>query len=150
MHFRPRFWGFPKILGFLSFSWKFWVGLCEIFVICSCIASSTPYNNVSCILGLCAWLNLWVLLGLDWVFPIMLLNFARHTFMHSSCIHSLFSFLFLACVVFCSFSLSLSLSLSLSHRLRYGTQTVQIYSCSEPPSRFWVILFYSISHSDPW
>ena len=37
----------------------------------------------------------------------MLLIFAHHIFMHSPCICSLFSFLFLAMLCFCSFSLSL-------------------------------------------
>ena len=53
--FRPSFWVFEFFLGFLRFLWNFWVGLCWFVVICSCIASSLHYNNVSCILELCAW-----------------------------------------------------------------------------------------------
>ena len=77
--FRHRFWGFSKILEFLSFLWNFWVGFCEIVDIWSCIAFSLHYNNVSCILDVCAWLLFWVLIGLDWVLPMILL------FLHVTC-----------------------------------------------------------------
>ena len=140
--FRPRFWGFSKILGFLSFSWNFLVWFREIVDIWSCIAFSLHYNNVSCILDMCAWLLLWVLIGLDWVLPIML------SFLHvtCSCIRSFFSFLFRTC-------LSLFFSLSLSDRLCYGTQTEKINSSLEPSSWFRVILFWSscsLSYLVPW
>ena len=73
---------------------------------------------------MCAWLNLWVLLGLDWVLPMMFLIFAHHMVMHLSRICSFFFFSILnLCCVFFSFllfssllSLSLSLSLSLLDR----------------------------------
>ena len=57
-----------------------------------------------CVIVYCCW----VLLGLGWVLPIMLL------ILHvtCSCIRSFFSFLFWTCVVFFVLSLSLSLSLS--------------------------------------
>jgi len=62
--------------------------------------------------------------------------FARHMFMHFSCIRSFFSFLFWTC-------LSLFFFLSLSHRLCYGTQIEKINSSLEPSSWFRVILFWS-------
>ena len=53
----------------------------------------------------------YVLLGLDWVEPIMQLFFARHMFMHISCISTLsFLYFFFWVVIVCSISLSLSLS----------------------------------------
>ena len=120
--FRPRFWVFENFLGFLRFLWNcFWVRLCWFVVICSCIESSLHYNNVSCIK------LLWVLIGLDWVFHVILLIYARHMFMHFSCIRSFISFFFWTYVVF-----PYVLSLSLSERLLYGTQTEKIYSDSEP------------------
>ena len=67
-------------------------------------------------LDVCLIIEKCVLLGLDWVEPIMQLFLARHTFMHISCILTL-SFLY-----FCSglwlCVLSLSLSLSLPDKLR--------------------------------
>ena len=69
---------FVKFLGFLRFLWNFWVGLCWFDVIWSCIALLLHYSNISCILDV--WLIIvdWVLVGLDWVLPMMLLIFARH------------------------------------------------------------------------
>ena len=64
-------------MGFLIFLWNIWVGVYEIAITCLCIAFSLHYNYVSCILGVCAYLLIWVLIGLDWAFP-----------MHSSCICS--------------------------------------------------------------
>ena len=58
-----------------------------------------------------------MLVGLDWVQPMMQLFLARHMFMHFSCIHTL-SFLSIFSVCDVSLFLPLSLSLSLSHRLR--------------------------------
>ena len=59
-----------------------------------------------------------VLFGLDWVEPMMPFLLARHMFMHSSCIRTLFSFLSL--VLYCDYVfLSLSLSLSLLDRLQW-------------------------------
>ena len=60
---------------------------------------------------MCVWLLEHVLVGLDWFYPWCKLYFARHMFMHISCVHIL-SFLFFW--LWCVFSLSLSLSLSLS------------------------------------
>ena len=106
MHFRPRFWAFRNFLGLLRFLWNLWVGVYEIAITCSCIAYSLHYNYVSCILGECAWLLMWVLIGLDWVFPMMLLIFARHMFMQTF-------FLFFPIRSICRVSFySLSLSLS--------------------------------------
>ena len=56
-----------------------------------------------------------MLVGLDWVQPMMQLFLAHHMFMHFSCIHTL-SFLYIFSV--CDVSLFLPLSLSLSDRLR--------------------------------
>ena len=146
MHFRPRFWAFRNFLGLLRFLWNLWVGVYEIAITCSCIAYSLHYNYVSCILGECAWLLMWVLIGLDWVFPMMLLIFARHMFMQTF-------FLFFPIRSICRVSFY-SLSLSLLDRLCYGTQTAQIYSISKPSSRFRVIFFFYSSHtlsfSVPW
>ena len=111
--FRPSFWVFEFFLGFLRFLWNFWVGLCWFVVICSCIASSLHYNNVSSILGLCAWLKLWVLLGWIGFLPLMLLIFAHHMFVHFF-MHPFFSSFFLNLCSVSSLSLSLSLSLSFS------------------------------------
>ena len=74
------------------------------------------------------------------------LKFSCHMFMHFLCIHS---FLIYSEHVFLS-----ALSFSLSDRLHYGTQTVQIYSGSEPSSRFrFFFFFYSsctLSYLVPW
>ena len=64
-------------MGFLIFLWNIWVGVYEIAITCLYIAFSLHYNYVSSILGVCAYLLIWVLIGLDWAFP-----------MHSSCICS--------------------------------------------------------------
>ena len=90
---------------------------------------------------------MWVLLGLDWVLPMMLLNF------QVTCSY-IFHFLFLWFeIVFLFCLLSLSLSLFWIEPL-YGTQTEKIRSGSEPSSRFRVILFVSsfcsISHLVLW
>ena len=63
--------GFSKVMEFL---WNFWVGLCEKDFQSSCIASHMHYNTTSCILDAClrCW-NDYVLVGLDWVEPIMFL-----------------------------------------------------------------------------
>ena len=82
------FFFFFFFFGVLRFLWNFWVGLCWFVVICSCIASSLHYNNVSCIIGLCAWLKLWMLLGSIGFLPMMLLIFACHMFMPFSSIRS--------------------------------------------------------------
>ena len=60
--------GFLKNSGFLRFLWNFWVGLCCFGNVCSCIAFSLHYNNVSCILDVWLIIVVWVLVGLYWVF----------------------------------------------------------------------------------
>ena len=55
-----------------------------------------------------------VLVGLDWVEPMMIFFVAHHMVMHNSCICTFFS-LFLVLYVYWCFSTSLSLSLSLTH-----------------------------------
>ena len=101
------------------------------------------YNNISCILDVCAWLFLWVLIGLDWVLPMMLL------ISHATC-----SFIFYAYFFFLNmhlnFVLSLSLSLSLS-RVCVRTQIDCIMApkqCISTPSRNPLHGFVS-SSSDP-
>ena len=103
MHSCIFYLGFGVFENFWRF-WDFWVGCCCFNVICSCIAFSLHYNNVSCILDV--WLIFvdCVLVSLDWVLPMMHLNFAHHIFMHFSCICLFLSFLF-------------------SNRLRYSTQS---------------------------
>ena len=107
--------GFLKNFGVLEiFLWNFWVRLCCFDVICSCIAFSLHYNNVSCILNL--WLTIvdCVLVDLDWVFTHDVFKFCTshvHAFfMHKYLFFSILCF-WLWCVLF---SLSLSLSLFLS------------------------------------
>ena len=82
--------------------------LCEIVVICSCIAFAIHYNNVSCILGLCL-IKLVSAIRLDWISAHDAFNFCtshvRAFFMHT---FSLFIPI-LSCVIFLFF-LSLSLS----------------------------------------
>ena len=99
-------------------------------------------------LDVCTWLLLWVLIGLDWVLPMMLLN------SHVTCSRIFHAYvLFLSTLNMClhsvlslSLSFSLSLSLSLTDRLRHDTQTVQIYSGSES-SWFRVIFFFYSSRT---
>ena len=85
--FRPGF-GFLKIFGvFELFFWNFWVGLCWFGDICSCIAFSLHYNNVSCILDVWLIIVVWVLVGLNWVFTYDAFNFC------TSHVHAYVSFL---------------------------------------------------------
>ena len=97
---------FLKTLGFLRYLWN---GLCSFGAICSCVASSLQYSNVSCILELCDWLLLLSAVRFGLSFTHDAFKFSCHMFMHFSCI--------------CYFFLSYSelLSLSLSDRLHYGT-----------------------------
>ena len=91
--------------------------------------------------SVCAWLLMWVLIGLDCVFSHDSFSFCT-SHVHSFFMHMFFLFfpiLSMCCVMFCS--------LSLLDRLHYGTQIAQIYSGSEPSSRFRVILFVSSSHT---
>ena len=94
---------------------------------------------------------LWVLIGLDWVLPMILL------ISHVTCtciLHTYVLFLTLNMHLHSVLSLFLSLSPSLLDRLRHhGTQTAQIYSSSNS-SWFQVIFFFfssrTLSYSVPW
>ena len=66
-------------------------------------------------LDMCLYVENCVLIGLDWVEPMMQFLLAHHIFMHCSCIRtlsSLYKLLWGVMVFFYSLSLSLSLSLS--------------------------------------
>ena len=74
--FRPRFWGFWKILGFFKIVeclLKFWDGFCLNDILTSCIASHMHYNCI--FTHLVVFYTCWtfcVLVGLDWAEPMML------------------------------------------------------------------------------
>ena len=107
--------GFWNFLGFLKFLWNFWDGLCWFGDICSCIAFSLHYNNVSCILDVWLIIVVWVLVGLDWVFTNDAFKFCTSHVL-AFLMHTLYLFIpILSYVVF------YSLSLSLKDRLYYGT-----------------------------
>ena len=96
--------------------WNFWALLCENGSKSSCIASYLHYNNVSCILDVCllCW-NDCVLVGLDWVEPMMFLLLhitCLCIFMHTYLTFSIF--LYIDCDWFFSTCVSLSFSLILS------------------------------------
>ena len=94
----------------LSFSWNFWVGFCEIVSICSCITFSLHSNYVSCIIDVCLIIVECVLVGFDWVSPMMQFKFC------TSHVHAYFMHTYPFIPIYgCDF---VSLSLSLSHRLR--------------------------------
>ena len=92
----------------MSILWIFWVGFCLYDVICSCNALHLHFHNVSCIIDVCLYVETCVLLGLDWVEPMM------HFSLHVTCsciVHAYVPFHFhiwysLLMVFFC-FSLSL-------------------------------------------
>ena len=121
MFFDPTFeivyklWGFSKLMEFL---WNFWDQLCENVFKSSCIASYLHYNIVSCILDM--WLLCWndcVLIGLDWVEPMMFLLLhitCSCIFMHTYL--TLYIFLCIDCdwCFFACISLSFLLSVSCS------------------------------------
>ena len=67
----------------MEFLWNFWDGLCENEFKSSYIASHLHYNTVSCIVDACllCW-NDCVLVGLDWVEPMMFVYIAYHMLMH--------------------------------------------------------------------
>ena len=107
----------------LSFQFlgKFW-GFCDFVKIFGLVfVELIPYdhalhfmlNNISCILGLCTWLNNVSVLGWIGFLPMMLFMFARYMFMHFHALHILIpSFLHLnVSVVLLFFSLSLSFNL---------------------------------------
>ena len=96
--------------------WNFWDVLCDNGSKSSCIASHLHYNNVSCILDVCllCW-NDCVLVGLDWVEPMMFLLLhitCLCIFMHTYLTFSIF--LYIDCDWFFSACVSLSFSLILS------------------------------------
>ena len=74
-------------------------------------------------LDVCLYVENCVLIGLDWVEPMMQIFFAYHMFMHFSCIRTLSILYILAPVVM------VFLSLSLSHSLRIAPK------CKFTPSR---------------
>ena len=110
----------------------------------------TMFHAFRCVFTL---LQCYVLVGLDWVEPMMFLS------LHITCscifMHTFLQFvIFFYIILLVLFWLSLSLPLSLSCvSLHYGTQT-QIHSILESFS-FWCIHFFflwphSISRSIPW
>ena len=93
--------------------WNFWNGFCIFDLKTSCISSHLHYNNVSCILR-CVFtlLQTNVLVGLDWVEPMMLL------LLHITCscifMHTFFTFsILLYTELYWDFSNCLFLLLSL-------------------------------------
>ena len=120
-----------KNLGFLRFLWNCWVGCCWFDGICSCIALSLHYNNISCILDV--WLIIvdCVLIDLDWVFTHDVFKFCT-SHVYAFFMHMSFPFFSFLCylVVMC-FVLSLSLSLSLS-RIDYAMAPK---ACKSNPAR---------------
>ena len=124
----------------MSILWNFWIGFCLYDVICSSIALHLHFHNVSCIY-MCVYMLHADRFGLGWTHDaIFFFFFARHMFMHLSCIRIL-SFPFLFSVVKVLFCLSLSISLSLSDRL-----------CMVPKRKStssWNPLYSKTSSSDP-
>ena len=109
MHFRPRFWGFPKFLGVFEFFLKFlglvlWIWWHMIMHCISLISIITMFHTFRCVLVYC-WC---VLVGLDFVFTHDVFIFAHHMFMPISCIHIL-SFLSICFCLWCVSFFSLSL-----------------------------------------
>ena len=81
---------------------------------------------------MCVWLLKCVLVGLDWVLPVMLFKYCT-SHVHAYFMHTylFFSFLFFVFVLWlCSLSFSLSLSLSLS-----------LINCAMAPKAPWWVLF---------
>ena len=124
--------------------WNFWALLCENGSKSSCIASYLHYNNVSCILDVCllCW-NDCVLVGLDWVEPMMFL------LLHITCL-CIFMYTYLTFSIFlyidCDWCFSACLSLSFS--------LILLVSCSMAPK--WKstpsrnpLRFKAFSFSDP-
>ena len=90
-----------KLLGWVFFFFFFFLILYAHALHSHCIL--TMFHAFRCVFDIVDC----VLVGLDWVLPMMTLIFACHMFMHFSCIRLFFSFLFL--VICCNvFSLSLS------------------------------------------
>ena len=129
-----------KILGFSKSKrllQNFWDGFCVFYLKTSCITFHLHYNNVSCILR-CVFtlLQTCVLVGLDWVKPMMqlLLHVTCSCIpMHTYFLFNTFWYYFAAW----DFSDCLFLPLSFLFALVcfYGTQ-MQIYLISKPSS-FW-------------
>ena len=101
-----NFWGFWKLMNIL---WNFWVR-CYVFEAkCSCIASHLHFHNVSYIYMCDYMLKNCVLLGLDWVEPMM------HLILHVTCsctFHAFIPFLFYLFVLYVMVLFCFFLSLS--------------------------------------
>ena len=116
MHFRPRFWGFWKFLGFWDFCEIFGLGYVDLILYAHALhilCILTMFHAFRCVIDYCEMCADRFGLGF---YPWCNLNFARHMFMHISCIRYFFSFLLFILLWLC-----FSLSLSLLDRLRYGT-----------------------------
>ena len=150
MHFMHLDLGFG-VLKFLSFFFFFfgeiyWFGFVNLILYYQSLHPYCITIMFHAYLDVCDWLlSLSVIrFGLD--DPHYALKFSCHMFIHFLCIRSFL-------IYFEHVFLSL-LSFSLSDRLHYGTQTMQIYSGSEPSSRFrFFFFFYSsrtLSYLVPW
>ena len=137
-----KIWGFSKLLGFSHY---FWVGFCENDFKSSCIASHLHFNYIfmhfRCVITM---LNCCVLVGLDWIEPMMYLS------LHVTCsciFHTyvpliLYILIYWCCLVlFCSLFLPLSLFLLLVYSMAPKCKSTP----SENPLRSWA----STSSSNP-
>ena len=147
-HFLPNFWVSDENLGFsklLGFSHYFWVGFCENDFKSSCIASHLHFNYIfmhfRCVITM---LNCCVLVGLDWIEPMMYLS------LHVTCsciFHAyvpliLYILIYWCCLVlFCSLFLPLSLFLLLVYSMAP--------KCKSTPSENPLYSWASTSSSNP-
>ena len=93
-------------------------------------------------LDVCLFVENCVLLGLDWVEPMMQLLLARHMLMHISCIRTL-SFLFLALCCDCVFCFSTSLSLSDRPRIAPSANPLCLGTLFVPGHLFQILLLFT-------
>ena len=114
----------------MEFLWNFWDGLCENEFKSSCIASHLHYNTVSCIVdpGLLCW-NDCVLVGLDWVDPMMFVSIAYHMLMHFHAYVLYILYIIIYWLYWC-FSACLFLSFSLVY-----VSCVMAHKCKSTPSQ---------------
>ena len=137
-----KIWGFSKLLGFSHY---FWVGFCENDFKSSCIASHLHFNYIfmhfRCVITM---LNCCVLVGLDWIEPMMYLS------LHVTCsciFHAyvpliLYILIYWCCLVlFCSLFLPLSLFLLLVYSMAP--------KCKSTPSENPLCSWASTSSSNP-